>query len=74
MDVILIQMKKEKQMELLKKKLDELNNMIRGLNSDVMKMINISAETELMIRNKNVPAGKIKTAENRIEEILRKYL
>jgi tetrahydromethanopterin S-methyltransferase subunit G len=66
-------MKKEKQMELLKKRLDELNNTIRGLNSDVMKMINVSAETELIIRNKNTPSTKIKTVENRIEEILKKY-
>jgi hypothetical protein len=61
-------------METLIKKLDELNSLIKGTNSDVMKMINVSAETELLIRSKTAEKEKLMTAENKIEEILKNHL
>ncbi|MCB0720955.1 MAG: hypothetical protein KDC73_06585 [Ignavibacteriae bacterium] len=59
--------------ERLTKKLEDLNRLINGINSDVVKLINVSAETDLLTRRKNVPEEKLIIAENKIEEILKKY-
>ena len=59
--------------ERLTKKLEDLNRLINGINSDVVKLINVTAETDLLTRRKNVPEEKLIIAENKIEEILKKY-
>ena len=59
--------------ERLTKKLEDLNRLINGINSDVVKLINVSAETDLLTGRKNVPEEKLIIAENKIEEILKKY-
>ena len=66
-------MEKEKQMESLTKKLDDLNRLIKGINSEVVNLINVSAETQLMIRKGDVPGERLLDAERKIKEILKKY-
>ena len=58
-------------MEKLTLKLKQLNSLINVIHSDVVKMINISAETELSVRKND--AQKLARAEKKIEEILKKH-
>ncbi|MCB0722605.1 MAG: hypothetical protein KDC42_09895 [Ignavibacteriae bacterium] len=65
-------MKNKKLMEKVTHKLEELNSLIKVMNSEVVKMINISAETELSMRKNDVQ--KLAGAEKKIEEILKKHI
>ena len=64
-------MKNKKLMEKVTHKLQQLNSLINVIHSDVVKMINISAETELSVRKND--AQKLARAEKKIEEILKKH-
>ncbi|MCB0720958.1 MAG: hypothetical protein KDC42_01535 [Ignavibacteriae bacterium] len=60
---------KQKLMETLTNKLERLNSLIKDKNSEVIRMINISAETELSMRNNDTKRQAI--AEKKIERILK---
>ena len=53
----------------IKKELNILNRMITETNGDIMKMINLSAEAEMMLRKKNISEYEAEVMETKLFKI-----
>ena len=54
----------------IKKELNILNRMITETNGDIMKMINLSAEAEMMLRKKNISEYEAEVMETKLFKII----
>ena len=54
----------------IKKELNILNGMITEANSDIVKMIIVSAEAEMFLRKKDLSPNKAEAIENKLFRII----
>ena len=54
----------------IKNELNILNRIIRETNGEIMKMINLSAEAEMLLRKKNISENEAEMMENKLLKVI----
>ena len=56
----------------IQKELKTLNKIITETNSDIMEMINLSAEAEMLLRKKSISGSEAEVIENKLFNLIKK--